>query len=585
MASTTPVPEYSIPAMSAAARREILSQLTKRGGDFELVSQRVRSGAVCRVVRRAPASIVDLLLGTHRFADLEYIAYQGETYTFGDIIQQTANLAVALDRMGVRPGDRVAVCMRNSPEWPAAFFAPIALGAVTVSLNGWWSGEEIEYGLNDTRATVLIADEQRLGRVRQSLPALGVKPIAVRCGPETAGSAVTWEQVQNSSHGADLYPADNSPDDDCLMLYTSGSTAGPKAAVSTHRNIWHAILGWEIENRAQARLRGEAVPDEPFAVQRRMLVTIPFFHVTACHVCMLSALRFGRRLTVMYKWNVDEALEIVDRDQITHFLSVPTVTGDLVRAAAARGRTLPSLLVVGGGGSHRPVSQVAAIPEVLDQAQPSTGWGMTETNAIGTQIAAQDYLRMPTSSGRCSVLMDVKIVDPETEAELPVGETGELLIRGTPVVRGYWNKPDATASAFRDGWFKTGDLAYIDREEFVHFVDRIKDIVIRGGENISCLKVEDALHHCAGVSEAIAFGIPDERMGEELVAVVVPQHGATLTSASIRRELERHVGHFEVPARIVLRDYPLPRIATGKFAKRKVRDALIAELSDDAATE
>ena len=570
--------------MSAESRKEALHQLTKPGGDFELVSQRVQTGDVCRVVKRAPASIVELLLGTHRFADLEYIAYQGETYTFGDIIRQTANLAVALDRMGVRRGDRVAVCMRNCPEWPAAFFAPIALGAVTVSLNGWWSGEEIEYGLNDTGATVLIADQQRLERVRQGLSALGVQAIAVRCGPESAGSAVTWEQVQNGGQGADLYPVANYPDDDCLMLYTSGSTAGPKAAVSTHRNIWHAILGWEIENRAQARLRGEAVPDEPFAVQRRMLVTIPFFHVTACHTCMLSALRFGRRLTVMYKWNAEEALEIIDRDQITHFLSVPTVTGDLVRTAAARGRTLPSLLVVGGGGSHRPVKQVTAIPEVLDQAQPSTGWGMTETNAIGTQIAAQDYLRLPTSSGRCSVLMDIKIVDPESEEELPAGETGELLIRGTPVVRGYWNKPEATASAFRHGWFKTGDLAYIDREEFVHFVDRIKDIVIRGGENISCLKVEDALHHCAGVSEAIAFGIPDERMGEELAAVVVPQDGARLDSESIKRELEQHVGHFEVPARIVVRESPLPRIATGKFAKRKVRDALIVELSGDPAT-
>lgn len=571
--------------MSAEARQEALHELTKPGGDFELVSQRTRTGDVCRVVKRAPASIVELLLGTHRFADLEYIAYQGETYTFGDIIRQTASLAVALDRMGVRRGDRVAVCMRNCPEWPAAFFAPIALGAVTVSLNGWWSGEEIEYGLNDTGATVLIADRQRLERVRQNLSALGVKAIAVRCAPGTAGSAVTWEQVQDGGQGAELYPVANYPDDDCLMLYTSGSTAGPKAAVSTHRNIWHAILGWEIENRAQARLRGEAVPDEPFAVQRRMLVTIPFFHVTACHTCMLSALRFGRRLTVMYKWNAEEALAIIDRDQITHFLSVPTVTGDLVRAAAARGRTLPSLLVVGGGGSHRPVRQVAAIPEALDQAQPSTGWGMTETNAIGTQIAAQDYLRLPTSSGRCSVLMDIKIVDPESEEELPVGETGELLIRGTPVVRGYWNKPEATARAFRDGWFKTGDLAYIDREEFVHFVDRIKDIVIRGGENISCLKVEDALHHCAGVSEAIAFGIPDERMGEELAAVVVPQDGARLESESIGRELEQHVGHFEVPARIVVRESPLPRIATGKFAKRKVRDALIAELAEDPATD
>ena len=531
------------------------------------------------MVKNAPATVVDLLLDTRRFSELEYIAYRDEVYTFGDVIQQTTRLAGTLARLGVGRGDRVAICMRNCPEWPAAFLAPMVVEAVTVSLNGWWTGEEIEYGLRDAAACTLIADEQRLERIRERLPALGVKAIAVRADASKCRDCVRWEEVQGSEPGSEIEPGSCSPDDDCLMLYTSGSTAGPKAAVSTHRNVVHALMAWEIENRTQALLRGERLLEEPFDVQHRLLVTIPFFHVTACHVCMLSALRLGRRLTLMHKWNAKEALDIIDRDRITHFISVPTVTGDLVRAAAASKRLLPSLLAVGGGGSHRPVQQVAAIPTTFANAQPGTGWGMTETNAIGTQIAGPDYLRVPTSSGRCSVLMDMKIVDPESRAELSQGETGEVWVRGTPVVRRYWNQPEATARAFCDGWFRTGDLAYIDSDEFVHFVDRIKDIVIRGGENISCLKIEDALHHCEGVTEAVAFGIPDDRMGEELVAVVVPHSSVSLTAEAIRSSLQEHVAGFEVPARIVLQECPLPRIATGKFAKRRIRAALLAELA------
>ena len=566
--------------MSARARRKVLDSLTGPGGEYELIECEVRDGPVCRVAKGAPDSVVDLLLDTRRFGGLEYLRYLDETYTFENVIGQTARLADALRRLGVRRGDRVAVCMRNYPEWPAAFFAPMALEAVTVSLNGWWSGEEIAYGLRDTGARILIVDGGRLSRIENKLPSMGVRAIAVRAPGSLCENVVAWEEALGRASGLELSPVPSSPDDDCLMLYTSGSTAGPKAAVSTHRNVVHALLAWEIENRAQAILRGQPVPDEPFEVQHRMLVTIPFFHVTACHCCMLTALRLGRRLTIMHKWDAEEALDVIERDRITHFISVPTITGDLVRAASTRKRPLPSLLAIGGGGSHRPAQQVYAIRDTFENANPGTGWGMTETNAIGTQISAQDYLAVPTSSGRCSVLMDMKIVDPESAAELPRGRTGELWVRGTPVVRAYWNKPEATARAFQDGWFKTGDLAYIDEQDFIHFVDRIKDIVIRGGENISCLKVEDALYRCTGVEEAVAFGIPDERLGEELAAVLVPRDDTPLKEEDVRDSMEEHVGRFEVPTRILFRRDPLPRIATGKFAKRQIRKAFLAEIAN-----
>ena len=341
--------EWAVSAMSAGARRRALESLTARGAEYELVERSVRGGAVCRVVRNAPRSLVDILLGARAYGDLEYLAYRDETYTFADVVGQTARLAHALKRLGVRRGDRVAVCMRNYPEWPASLFAPIALGAVTVALNGWWSGEEIEYGLRDAGARALIADGERLERVRSRLPALGVRAIAVRSRHRASDRIVLWGEALGTAPDTRLAPVPGDPDDDCLMLYTSGSTSGPKGAVSTHRNVVHALLAWEIENRAQAMLREEAVPDEPFGMQYRMLVSIPFFHVTACHVCMLSGLRLGRRLTLMHKWDVQEALETIDRDRITHFISVPTVTGDLIRAAEASCRKLPSLLAIGGG--------------------------------------------------------------------------------------------------------------------------------------------------------------------------------------------------------------------------------------------
>ncbi len=562
--------------MTAGDRRIVLSELTGPGGPYEIFERRLGGRHPCRVVRCAPATLMDLLAATGKFSELEYIRYRGEAYTFGGVADQTARLAGTLGRLGVRRGDRVAICMRNLPEWPAALLAPMVLGAVTVSLNGWWSGPEICQGLLDCGARVLVADGERIGRVEAALPALGVQAIGVRCSQRASDKVLPWRAALSDSSPAPLGSASARPDDDCLMLYTSGSTGGPKGAVSTHRHVVHALMAWEIEHHAQARLRGVPTPVEPFDEQFRLLVTIPFFHVTACHICMLAALRHGRRVTLMHKWDPSEAVDIIDRERITHFVSVPTVTGDLVREAATLGRDLPSLLLVGGGGSHRPASQVAAIAGTFRNAQPSTGWGMTETNAIGTQIVAPDYLRVPTSSGRCSVLMDMRVVNPEDGSDLPVGSVGEVWVRGTPVFRGYWNRPEANAVAFRDGWLRTGDLAYVDGEEFVHFVDRIKDIVIRGGENISCLRVEDALHRCAGVAEAVVFGLPHERLGEMLAAVVVARPGARVTERGLREALAGDMARFEVPDRIHVQSEPLERIATGKFAKRRIRGAILA---------
>ncbi len=560
--------------MSAAEHWQAVAELTAPGQDYEIVKQTVRGGLVCRVFKNAPGSLLNLLTASEQWGDLIYLRYRGEEYSFNEVRSRTAKIAGFLrEQFDVGRGDRVAVCMRNYPEWAVSFFAPISLGAVSVAFNGWWSGEEIEYGLKDCGAKALLIDEERLQRIEDRLPNLGVLAIAVRTPRALTDRIAIFDEVIAQSDESELPAIESEPDDDAMMLYTSGSTGQPKGAISTHRNVLHALMSWELEGRVANKLANITPPIEPTGVQYRMLVSIPFFHVTASHVCLLGGLRAGRRLTLMHKWNVEEALDIIEQEKITHFTSVPTITGDLTRAARKQGRPLPSLLGIGGGGAHRPARQVLETVEVLENAIPGTGWGMTETNAIGTLIRNQNYLRRPNSSGRCSAVLDMRFVGPDGK-DVPRGEPGEVWIRGTSVIRGYWNKPEATAKAFENGWLKTGDIAYIDGDDFVFFVDRIKDIVIRGGENISCGAVEDALYKCSGVAEAVAVGIPDERLGEDLAAVVVSKPGAELSEAGLQEELSRHLASFEVPSRISLREEPLPRIASGKFAKFKVRAEL-----------
>ncbi len=562
--------------MSAAEHWQAIADLSASGQDYEIVEQTVRGGAVCRVFKNAPGTLIDLLTHSKNWGNLIYLRYRGEDYSFDQVNNQSAKLAWFLrEHCAVGPRDRVAICMRNYPEWVVSFFAPMSLGAVSVALNAWWSSDELEYGLTDCGAKVLIADEERLQRIEHRLPDLGIPAIVDRTPRQSTDNITVFSDVIEQTQETELPRVDADTDDDCMMLYTSGSTGHPKGAISTHRNVIHALMSWELEGLVANKLENVTPPVEPTEHQFRVLVSIPFFHVTASHVCLLAGLRAGRRLTLMHKWDVDEALDTIEREEITHFITVPTISGDLTRAAREQSRPLPSLLAIGGGGSHRPARQVLDTSDVFENAMPGTGWGMTETNAIGTMIRAKNYLDRPNSSGRCSAVLDMRFVGPDGD-DVAKGEPGEVWIRGTSVIRGYWNKPESTAKAFVDGWLKTGDVAYVDEDDFIYFVDRIKDIVIRGGENISCGGVEDALYKYDGVAEAIALGVPDERLGEDLVAVVVPKNGAQLSETALQDHLGTYLGRFEIPTRIYIRNEPLPRIASGKFAKRKIGEELAA---------
>jgi len=366
---------------------------------------------------------------------------------------------------------------------------------------------------------------------------------------------------------------DIAPDDAASIFYTSGSTGHPKGVLSTQRNIISALLSWELDAQAGMFLAG--APPPPPARQPATLLAVPLFHVTGSHKVYLESYRAQRKIVSMYRWDAAKGAELIEREAITSFIAPAAMTGDLVREAQRTRRDLGTLVVVGGGGAPRAPEQVRQIDDSFAQAAPATGWGMTETNGIGTGIGGPEYLARPASSGRCAAVLELEVVD-ERGVALPAGERGELLVRGTSVFAGYWSRPDLNATLFDDGWFRTGDVAYLDEEGFLFIVDRIKELIIRGGENIGCGQVEAALLTHPDVYEAAVYAVPDERLGEEVGATV---HGAaSLDIEAVREYLTSRLARFEVPRYIIASPDPLPRIASGKIFKRQLRQEALAAL-------
>ncbi|WP_397404594.1 class I adenylate-forming enzyme family protein [Phenylobacterium sp.] len=558
----TPTPKY-------ATRAEAIAALTAPGQFYELEQMMIR-GRSLRVFKNAPASLRELFADA--VSDKTFIVYETDRLTFAEAWAKAGRIGGLLVKdYGVQPGDRVAISMRNYPEWILAFMAVTSIGAIAVAMNALWQPDEMAYGLSDSGAKVLFADQERLDRLAQVAKPVDVKVIAVRA-TESVGSA-DLNTLLAAAGDVDMPPASIAPDDDAMIFYTSGSTGHPKGVISTHRNVLSALFSWELDLVVGAELAG--IAPEPPVVQPAGLLAVPLFHVTGANAIFLQAYRAQRKLVCMYRWDPERAAELIEVEKISSFTAPAAMTGDLVRAARLTSRDLSSLLTVGGGGAPRAPEQVKQIEGAFGKALPNTGWGMTETNAIGTGIGGPDYLERPASSGRCSAVLDLKIVDEQGHS-LPASERGELLVRGTSVFFGYWNRPDVNANLFEDGWFRTGDLAYLDDEGFLFIVDRIKDLIIRGGENIGCGQVEAALLLHPDVHEAAVYAVPDERLGEEVGATV---HGAPgLDPEALRTFLQAHLARFEVPRYILLADQPLPRTASGKILKRDLREAALKDL-------
>ena len=558
------------PALSLA---EVEARLTAPGMPFEMAVETIR-GTTLRVWKNIPPTLSHLLTAARPYADRPFTIHEEERISYEANHRAVVALATHLQMMGIGRGDRVALAMRNLPEWPMAFFAITVLGAICVPLNAWWTGGELAYGLADSGARLLIADGERHERIaphRAMLPALEAVMVARATTPvaeterlETViGTPADWIDLPDAA----LPDATIAPDDDATIFYTSGTTGSPKGAVGTHRSLLTNILSSAYSAARIALRRGEAPPAPK---PRVALTVIPMFHVTACSAHLMGAVAGGSTTIFMRRWDTVRAMEIIKRERVTVTGGVPTIACQLVDHPDRERYDLSSLEAIAYGGAPAAPDLAERIQQTFG-ALPACGWGMTETTATVTHHGGEDYLNRPTSAGPPVAVADLKIMDADGLAECPCGTVGELWSRGPMNARGYWNKPEATAETFVDGWVRTGDLARLDEEGFLYIVDRAKDMVIRGGENIYSIEVENALYDHPAVAEAALLGRPHRVLGEEPVAVVHLAPDMAASEAELQAFLRTRLAAFKVPVAIRFLAEPLPRNANGKIIKRDLR--------------
>jgi long-chain acyl-CoA synthetase len=554
---------------------DVEATLTAPGQMFEIAEADVR-GVRLRVWKNAPSSLRDLLELSRLHGDKPFIVYEDERMTFDDHFRQVATLAHRLvEEYGVQKGDRVAIAMRNLPEWSVAFWAAAAAGAVVVPLNAWWTAPELVYGLRDSGSKVAFLDGERLDRLESELAGLDLTVVVVREEGAVPPGVARYDDVLGEvGFDATLPAVTLEPEDDATIFYTSGTTGAPKGALGTHRNICGNLMSLAYARFAAALRSGLPVVEPAGAPQPSGLLSVPFFHATGCHSVLVANLAVGGKLVLMHKWNPERALELIERERVMTFGGVPTMVWQVLQSPDFGKRDISSLTSVGYGGAPAPPELVRRIEELLPGRMPSNGYGLTETSSVTTMNAAVDYLRRPDSVGRPVPVVDVKVVGDDGQ-DLPVGEVGELWIRGPNIVKGYWNNPEATTAAITDGWLHSGDLARIDDEGFVYIVDRAKDMLIRGGENVYCAEVEAALFEHPAVYDAAVIGIPHHELGEEVGAVVRLKAGATASESELRHHVAGRLAGFKVPVKVWFVDDELPRNPAGKVLKRELRDRLL----------
>ncbi len=566
--------------------QEAWEELTAPGAQFATTTIDVR-GVPIKVFESALPSMRTVWELARGYADRDYIVYEDERYTYAEADAVIRALAARLvDEYGVQPGDRVAIAMRNYPEWVLGYWAIVSIGAACVGMNAWWTSEEMAYGLSDSRPKVLIADGERVARVLPVLDALRAEAplhlMTVRFDGELPADADRWEDVVDPANApAELPAVDIDPDDDACIFYTSGTTGFPKGAQLTHRGSVHNLLNLAFMAAVAglAAAKSGAVPTPAVGTdgqpkQNVFMAPTPLFHVTANNCLLHPATISGSRIVFTYKWDAGRALELIEREGVTNFSGVPTMSRELLMHPDWDRRDTSTLAGMGGGGAPLQPDLVDKIDKSLAGGAPSTGYGLTETHGIVTANSGSLYVAKPSSCGRVVPTLEAKLVD-EFDNEVAPGTTGELCVRGAIVIKGYLNRPEATADAIRDGWFHTGDVAFIDEDGFVFIVDRIKDMVLRGGENVYCSEVEAAIYELDGVAEVAVFGVPDDRLGEIVGAAIVLTPGATMTEDTLREVLAERLAKFKIPERVWFLNESLPRNANGKFVKRDLKESLL----------
>ena len=566
--------------------KDAWEDLTAKGAPFSWSQIEIRNH-MTRVYDSAPANLVDIWNASASHGEKDYLVYGDERISYEEAHLKVNCFASYLHDLGIKHGDRVAILMRNYPEWVLTYWAVASLGAVAVGMNAWWTGPEIEFAVDDCDPKVIVCDQERLERVIPHLTTLrgegDIHLVVVRAEVDLPEDSVYWGDV--ISIGKELPNASEvsiEPDDDVCVFYTSGTTGHPKGAVLTHRGAVSNLLNlafWSAMSKLAEQKAIEAGEPPPGSEKKvgesnpGSVLAIPLFHVTGCNCCMHPVTAVGGKLILMHKWDPEQALEMIERERPTTFTGVPTMARELVNSSDFPKRDTSSLDNLGGGGAAVQPDLVQKIEERLE-GRPSTGYGLTEVNGVITVNAAHFFLAKPESAGSPCPVMESRIVNGKGE-DLPIGEEGELWVKGGNVFRGYLNRPEANKEVLTEGWFHTGDIAYFDEDGFLFLVDRAKDMVLRGGENVYSAEVEAAIYKHPSIAEAAVFAVPDERLGETVgVAIYLLPETACST-----QELKDHVGSliasFKVPEHIWFVDEALPRNANGKFLKRELKERFV----------
>jgi acyl-CoA synthetase (AMP-forming)/AMP-acid ligase II len=495
--------------------------------------------------------------------EAEALVAGDERLTFADLDRVSERVAHGLVARGIGKGDRIGIAMRNCPSWVASYMGIVKAGAVATLLNGWWEAHEMEHALTLTDPKLIIADAARANRIAARCPGREILTVAI----EQPVEAALAEVIGGADESIPL--PEVAAEDDATILFTSGSTGEAKGAVSTHRAVTTATYSYAtglIVLRAILEQDGKPPPTP------RTLLSVPLFHVTGEVPVMINSFVIGRCMVVMPKWDPTEAMRLIEKERITYFVGVPTMSLELLTHPDRDKYDLSSLTDITAGGAPRPVSHVERLQHEFPWAQPALGYGLTETNAVGCANYWSNYAAKPASTGRAQKpFVDLAILGPD-DRHLPAGEAGEIAIRSAANIRCYWQNPAATAAAITaDGYFRSGDIGYLDEDGYLFIVDRKKEIIIRGGENISAAEVEAACYACPEVAEVSVFGVPDERLGEVPLAVVRLQQDAAMTEAELRAFLEGRLAKFKIPERFIFSGEPLPRLGTGKFDRRALK--------------
>ncbi|MEO0462802.1 MAG: class I adenylate-forming enzyme family protein [Pseudomonadota bacterium] len=569
-----------MPTQLDNALTHIVNELTKEGQPF-VTAPFERDGVTMPAFAMAPPTLA------HYFAhfcnehkDVPFLVDGEVRLTFGEAFASALCVAESLvTQHGIAKGDRVGIAARNSANWMIAHMGIILAGGCATLLNGFWSGDELAYGVRLAECKLLLADAGRAKRLdgtdhdativlfdHGNAPSEGLANVWAAPGEVPAGMAMLSQL---------------GPDDMATILYTSGSTGNSKAAWSDHRGVVHGVMSY-VSQSAMAKIHLEST-GEDMSAQPCALVAVPLFHVTGEVPLFLQSFAIARKLVLMPKWSAEEAMRLMEAEGVTYFVGVPLMSYEIAAHPERAKYDLTKCKSFAAGGAPRPPEHVTRIKEAFPGGFPLLGYGLTETNAVGCGNFNENYLAKPGSTGTPSLpMVDLAILDDDGN-KLATGDVGEVSIRSVANFRGYWKNDEATSKAFtKDGYFRTGDLGYLDEDNYLFIVDRKKDIIIRGGENISCIEVEDAIYAHADIGECSVFGLPEERFGEVPAAVILAKDGHdTVSAAALREFLLEHIAPFKVPLEehIFVVYETLPRLGTQKVDKKLLREQYTKQLA------